>query len=361
MGKVTVGYFHVTASGARFLSKTTPARVNDENVVLLKKTYWTRQRHKDFKKRCFEGFDYRAVRLPHVLVRYEFDDEPHPVTSTAHGNVKKSNSSYYRSRPSMLQSIKEKAKARKGPSQVYDEVFEDAGGVLGFQSHGDLPRNRQKVSDARRNAKAKKDKDEMCELIKMSRLEASDKKPFIRRVQVTPEPSCIVASDRQLNDLVRFCTTQFLPASVLCIDTTFNIGNFFVTPTTYKHKILVDRQYGKEPTLLGPTMIHMQTKAESYKFFASSLVSLDDELTNILAIGSDRDVALRKGFSSFFPISTQLCCKGHLEQHIRRKMRDPGIGLLHEKLFLEDIFVSEARKELGLVDATSRNEFDAVL
>lgn len=93
----------------------------------------------------------------------------------------------------------------------------------------------------------KKNKDEMCELIKMSRLEASELRPFIRRVQVNPEPSCIVASERQLNDLVRFGTSQFLPASGLCIDTTFNIGNFFVTPTTYKHKILFDRQYGKEP------------------------------------------------------------------------------------------------------------------
>ena len=195
----------------------------------------------------------------------------------------------------------------------------------------------------------------------MSRLEASQLKPFIRCVQVTPEPSCIVASDSQLNDLVRFCTTQFLPASVLCIDTTFNLGNFFVTPTTYKHKILVDRHYGKEPTLLGPTMIHMQTKAESYKFFGSSIVSLDDELSNILAIGSDRDVALRKGFPSCFPIATQLCCKGHLEQDIRHKMRDLGIGQFHEKFFLEDIFRWEAKKELGLVDAVSRDEFDAVL
>ena len=228
--------------------------------------------------------------------------------------------------------------------------------MLGFQSHAVLPRNRQQVSDVKRNAKPKKDKDEMCELIKMSRLEASQLKPFIRRVQVTPEPCCIVASDRQLNDLVRFCTTQFLPASVLCIDTTFNIGNFFVTPTTYKHKILVDRHYGKEPTLLGPTMIHMQTKAESYKFFGSSIVSLDDELSNILAIGSDRDVALRKGFSSCFPIATQLCCKGHLEQDIRRTMRDLGIGQFHEKFFLEDVFGSEAKKELGLVDAVSRDE-----
>ena len=97
-------------------------------------------------------------------------------------------------------------------------------------NHRVFPRNRQQVNDVKRNAKPKKVKDEMSELIKMSRLEASQLKPFIRRVQVTPELSCIVASDGQLNDLVRFCRTQFLPASVLCIDTTFNIGNFFVTP-----------------------------------------------------------------------------------------------------------------------------------
>ena len=70
---------------------------------------------------------------------------------------------------------------------------------------------------------------------------------------------------------------------------------------------------------------------------------------------------MRKGFSSFFPIATQLSCKGHLEQDIRRKMRDLGIGLFHEQLFLEDIFASEAKKELGLIDAASRDEFDSML
>ena len=114
MGKVTVGYFHVTASGARFLSKKKPSRVEDENVVLLKNTYLTHQCHKDFKRRCFEGYDYKGVRLPHVLLCYEFDDEPHPVTTAAHGNSKKSNSSYYRSRPSTLQSIKGKQKNERG-------------------------------------------------------------------------------------------------------------------------------------------------------------------------------------------------------------------------------------------------------
>jgi len=56
--------------------------------------------------------------------------------------------------------------------------------------------------------------------------------------------------------------------------------------------------------IIVPTMTHMQTKAESYKFFGSSLVSLDDEPSNIPAFGSDRDATLRKAFLSFFPIAT---------------------------------------------------------
>ena len=70
------------------------------------------------------------MRLPHLLVRYEFDDQPHPVTTKAHGNGKKSDCLYYRSRPSTLKRIKEKVQTRKGPSQVYDEIFEEVGGIL---------------------------------------------------------------------------------------------------------------------------------------------------------------------------------------------------------------------------------------
>ena len=361
VGKVNLGYYEVTETGSRFLSKTKPSGKHDANVVHLKKTYWTHQKHKDFKRRCFEGYDNRGMRLPHVIVRYEFDGDPHPIKSQRHGNAKKSERCYYRSKPSTLVAIKEKVKARKGPSQVYDEVFEDAGGIIAFTSHGDLPKSRQQVTDVKRSLKSHKDKDQIAELIKMSRVEANDSAPFIRRVQVSPEPACLLANNRQLNDVVRFCTAHFLPPQILCIDTTFNVGNFYVTPTTYKHSLLVDRKYGKPPTLLGPTMVHMQKKAETYQYFSSSLVSLNADLSNVVAIGSDRDVALRKGFSSSFPIATMVYCKGHVEQDIRRKLRDLGVDQACERIFIDDIFGSEARKELGLIDSSCATDFDARL
>ena len=42
-------------------------------------------------------------------------------------NVQKSERCYYRSKPSTLDAIKKKVKARKGQTQNYNEVFEDTG------------------------------------------------------------------------------------------------------------------------------------------------------------------------------------------------------------------------------------------
>ena len=90
-------------------------------------------------------------------------------------------------------------------------------------------------------------------------------------------------------------------------------------------------------------------------------MSLNGDLSNVVAIGSDRDVALRKGFSSSFPIATMVYCKGHVEQVIRRKLRDLGVDQACERIFTDDIFSSEARKELGLIDFSCATDFDACL
>ena len=92
----------------------------------------------------------------------------------------------------------------------------------------------------------------------------------------------VLASDWTLNDLDRFCTTE--QCTVLCIDPTFNLGDFDVTITTYRHPILVNSS-GNHPIMMGPVMIHKQKKFETYHFFASLLVSLKSSVRNLKAFG----------------------------------------------------------------------------
>ena len=76
---------------------------------------------------------------------------------------------------------------------------------------------------------------------------------FVQSVEAAPEPMCVLATKQQLVDIERFCTSE--PSSVLGVDTTFNLGSFYVTPVTY-HNLVVTTARRKNPILLGPILIH---------------------------------------------------------------------------------------------------------
>ena len=63
------------------------------------------------------------------------------------------------------------------------------------------------------------------------------------RNRPSPEPAFILARDRQMDDLVRFCAIAN-GFSVLTVDPMFKLG---VTPITYRHRLLVSTRSGKDP------------------------------------------------------------------------------------------------------------------
>ena len=66
---------------------------------------------------------------------------------------------------------------------------------------------------------------------------------YIRAVQAAPEPVCVLATDEEICDLVRFCTNSS-NFSVLTVDPTFNLGPFNVARMTYEN-LLVNSKEGK--------------------------------------------------------------------------------------------------------------------
>ena len=127
-------------------------------------------------------------------------------------------------------------------------------------------------------------------------------------VQGAPHPLAFLADDRQLNDLDRFCTNPSRPG-ILSVDTTYNCGEFYVTPTTYRHQLLRLKRTGNHPVMLGPTLIHKHKDQEAFGYLANCLVRLRPTLANILAIGSDRDKAIKKGFAKHLPYAVFVACK----------------------------------------------------
>ena len=72
---------------------------------------------------------------------------------------------------------------------------------------------------------------------------------FIRSVNFDTGPSCVLTTDFQLQNIVRFCTNPGA-ACVLGIDPTFNLGKFYVTVTTFTYSHVVNKSTSKSPTFL---------------------------------------------------------------------------------------------------------------
>ena len=69
----------------------------------------------------------------------------------------------------------------------------------------------------------------------------------------------IVGTDQQLFDISRFCAHGMCKdGSIVGVDSTFNLGDFYVTPTVYEHRLIVNKRTGKHPIFIGPVLIHRQ-------------------------------------------------------------------------------------------------------
>ena len=145
-------------------------------------------------------------------------------------------------------------------------------------SASQLPRNERQVSYIKSRMKPHASSsgcDEMFQMIQHVKLGDSTVM-FVRETRSSPEPAFVLARDRQLDDLVRFCTipTNF---SVLTVDPTFNIGAFDVTPTTYRHLLLESVRSGSSLVLIGPTMVHYRKKPFIHIFSLHHLLLVCDQ------------------------------------------------------------------------------------
>ena len=98
------------------------------------------------------------------------------------------------------------------------------------------------MKNSKYNGREARSQDELYDLTLKSKEEEETGKVYIRRLQVAPSLACVLASDRQVQDVKRFCANTTENFSVLSIDITFNVGDFYVTPTTYRHLLLDDRR-----------------------------------------------------------------------------------------------------------------------
>ena len=84
------------------------------------------------------------------------------------------------------------------------------------------------------------------------------KKPgdnFVKEVRRAPKAVAVFGIVTQFNDVMKFCAAPMQSqASTLGVDLTFNLGDFYITTTSYKNPMLLNKQ-GKHPIHIGPMQV----------------------------------------------------------------------------------------------------------
>ena len=70
-----------------------------------------------------------------------------------------------------------------------------------------------------------------------------------------------------MGEIVQNCC-QVNSTSVLSIDTTFNVGKFYVTSTTYQNRNLINQRTGKCSNSPGPALFHVPHDEPQFFYFS---------------------------------------------------------------------------------------------
>lgn len=215
-----------------------------------------------------------------------------PVVIPPHDNAKKDICKYQRTQKSTLSRIKGMPKK---PKLIIATLHDEAGGMLGASSASELPRNRRQVYNSHRvmsTSIVNNKVDPIFELVQECKLDLlPGGRGFIHSVNFETGPSCVLALDDQLKNVVRFCTNP-RASSVFGIDPTFNLGKFYVTLTTFTYTQVTNKATNVSPTFFGPMFVHTEKSYESYYQFFSTLVKLETRIVDIVAVGTDGEAAI---------------------------------------------------------------------
>lgn len=142
---------------------------------------------------------------------------------------------------------------------------------------------------------------------------------YVQDVKAAPHSMSVCCYEWQLQDMVRFLTSNY-HFTVLSVDTTYKLGEFYVTPMAYHHLMVEDIKTKKHPVMLSPLLVHQKVDFTAFNYFVSTLIGFKKELRNVLAFGSDGDKALVEALSHNFPNAIQLHCFLHFQKNVEQKL-----------------------------------------
>ncbi len=157
----------------------------------------------------------------------------------------------------------------------------------------------------------------------------------------------------------------------LNIDTTFQMGNYYVTFAVARDPMFIHSKYRNEILAVVGVFIHSNRDETDFRWFAQKLEEfgrLPPRQLRCLAWVTDGDEATAKGFNDvqMFANSPHVLCEKHLRDNVKDKMEELKLPKEYQNVILCEIFGKEipdgdSRTRIGgLVDMERALYFEIV-
>ncbi|KAJ7375266.1 hypothetical protein OS493_002013 [Desmophyllum pertusum] len=240
-----------------------------EGEYLIRNLFFRHKNYNDFLRTATTLVDCHGDELQLGLIEYRYTGEEHHVSP--HKNLR-TGKTFVQTAPSTRDELKFKVKGHQGPSSIFDEAVEKAGGIFGCEVMADMPRDVKQIKNARQSLNDNESKSEFARLLGLAK-----DTPSVKNLQWTPNPRVVFCTDEQLHEIVKECCSA-KSQSILAIDTTYNVGDFYVTSTTYQSGKFIHSRTGKPAILPGPVMFHIRRSEKDFKYFIYTLLEQNDQL-----------------------------------------------------------------------------------
>nr|XP_047139661.1 uncharacterized protein LOC124815262 [Hydra vulgaris] len=285
---------------------------------LITKTYFYARVGKTYTNN-FEKHEYMLQNGKKALIHYLGNEKSY--VDRCHGNSTKSKSFFHRSSHYVFDQVL--AQGKNKPMDAYRSLLSnDPGGHI---STSIISRNPKQVANIMtRNAEKNNfhNKDEVWN----SHLVAYSIHPFVRKIESYPDICIVMCCEKIVTQMEEML--ELLPCKEITLhyDTTFNLGNYYLSCLAYRH-VCLERKRNKylysSPTVPFAFFIHEKRLAQNHKYFFQTLkenvCGKNFNKSRKLFI-SDREF----DGSHYFDNTKSLVCWNHLLQNVKEWMGKNG-------------------------------------
>ena len=162
---------------------------------------------------------------------------------------------------------------------------------------------------------------------------ALDMPEFIHLIHTHPDLVCVLGQKALLDQLDRVLVLDSISSQLLSYDTTFQLGDFYVSILSFRHTL-----FKEAPVIPAAFLLHERKFEAHHKELFAICNKLVPSLSRTTSpIVTDEEKAIVNAISDIFPNIPQLRCWNHIFRDITRWLRTPGATSTDISIYMDDI------------------------